>query len=105
MTMKIADFAPEEAQLIDVSERLSELLSTPPQSSAAVPDLGLDPSYVDAASSLLASLSEQVAAPGTRELPLTREQIEGYLDFDPEFMDVARSMLRDFLDRTERGRG
>jgi hypothetical protein len=105
MTMKIADFAPEETQLIDVSERLSELLSTPPQSPIAVPDLGLDPSYVDAARTLLTSLSEQVAVPGTRELPLTRQQLESYLDFDPEFIDVARSMLHDFIVRTDRSRG
>jgi len=37
MPMKIADVAPEEAQFIDISERLSELLSATPPCLTAVP--------------------------------------------------------------------
>jgi hypothetical protein len=103
--MKIADVAPEEAQLIDLSELLSELLSTSTVSEAAMPDLDLDSSYLEAARTLLASLSEHVAAPSAGELPLTRQQMESYLDFDPAFLDVAKSILRDFIDRTERPEG
>jgi hypothetical protein len=101
MTMKIADIAPDEAQLIELSERLSEAVTASANSEVKVSDLGLDPSYLDAARTALASLSEQVATPTAHELPLTRQQIEGYLDFDPEFLDVAKTMLRDFIDRTE----
>ncbi len=101
MTMKIADVAPEEAQIIDVSERLSEVLSTAGKSKVSVPDLDLDPSYVEAARTILASLSERVAAPSAGGIPLTRQQIQTYLDFDPEFIDVAKSMLRDFVDRAD----
>lgn len=101
MTMKIADVAPKEAQLIDLSEALSELLSTSAVSATALHDLDLDSSYVEAARTMLASLSEHVAAPSAGELPLTRQQIETYLDFDPAFLDIAKTILRDFIDRTE----
>ena len=100
MTMKIADVAPDEAQLIDVSERLSVLLSTSPPATTAVPDLDLDPSYLEAARTILTTLSEQLAMPAAGEFPLTRQQIETHLDFDPEFLEVAKDMLRDFIDRS-----
>jgi hypothetical protein len=99
--MKIADVAPDEAQLIDLSELLSELLSTSAVSEPAVADLDLDSSYLEAARTILASLSEHGATPSAGELPRTRQQIETHLDFDPAFLDVARSILRDFIDRKE----
>ena len=100
MTMKIADIAPDEAEVIDVSECLSELLSTSTTVRRAVPDLNLDPAYLDAARTILTTLSEQVATPTVSEVSLTRQQIETYLDFDPEFLEVAKVMLRDFIDRS-----
>lgn len=102
MTMRIADVAPDEAQLIDVSERLSVLLSTSPSAATAVPDLDLDASYLEAARTILTTLSEQLATPAAGEVPLTRQQIETHLDFDPEFLEVAKDMLRDFIDRSAR---
>jgi hypothetical protein len=33
--------------------------------------------------------------------PLTEEEIRSFLDMDPEFLETAKSMLREFFDRTE----
>jgi hypothetical protein len=41
---------------------------------------------------------EQAAERGE---PLTDEEIKSFLDMDPEFLETAKSMLRDFFDRTE----
>lgn len=101
MTMKIADAAPEEAQLVEISERLYEAFSTTKGSHTLLPLLDLDSSYLAAARTMLLSLSESIAPSTSGGVPLTRQQIESYLDFDPDFTDAAKDMLKDFIDRTE----
>lgn len=98
MTFKIADIA-NEAQLVEIAERVSDALS-----GDEIPGKPLDfgPAYVDAAKSLLATLSDQVAPIPSGTAALTEQQVENFLDFDPDFLDVAKGMLRDFIERTER---
>jgi hypothetical protein len=97
MTFKIADIA-NEAQLLDVAERLSDALEGKERPGKA---LDLDPNYADAARTLLATLSERVAPLPSGTVALTEQQIESFLDFDPDFLDVAKDMLRAFIEKTE----
>jgi hypothetical protein len=52
----------------------------------------------EAALTVLTDRLEQAAERGE---PLTEEEIKSVLDMDPEFLDIAKSMLREFFDRTE----
>lgn len=99
MTMKVADVAPGEAQMIDISEQLSETLSN--SHSTHKIGLELDVTYLEAARAMLATLSERVAPSTSGTVTLTKQQIEAYLDFDPDYLDTARDMLRDFIIRAE----
>lgn len=100
MTMRVSDIAPNEAQLAEISERLSAASAGPHQ----VPprqDLTLDPDYLGAAKAMLAALLADRHATFVDTEPLTEEEISTYLDFDPAFADVAKNMLREFILRTE----
>jgi hypothetical protein len=116
MTMKIADVAPHESQLIDLSERLSEVLSTSRPRNRTVQNLDFDPSYLEAARGILMSLSEQAAAPVSEEIPLTQQQLETYLDCSPEFQShparlsstgpkLVRAKPEKKIEKSARGRG
>jgi hypothetical protein len=85
MTFKVADIA-NEAQLVEIADRLSEALSG--EGSEKPLDLSAD--YVDAAKTLLATLSERVAPLPSRTVALTEQQIDTFLDFDPEFLDICQ---------------
>jgi hypothetical protein len=100
MTIKVSDIAPNEAQLAEISERLSEVSAGPPDVAAAQ-DLTFDPDYLDAAKSMLAALSTDRQPSFVDTEPLTEEEISTYLDFDPAFAEVAKNMLREFILRTE----
>jgi hypothetical protein len=52
----------------------------------------------EAALTVLTDRLEQAAERGE---PLTEEEIKSFLDMDPEFLETAKSMLREFFDRTE----
>jgi hypothetical protein len=97
MTFKIADMA-HEAQLVEIAEQLSEALSGKEPAGKPI-DLSSD--YVEAAKLLLATLSEQVAPLSSETVALTEQQVETFLDFDPEFLDVAKDMLRAFIEKTK----
>jgi hypothetical protein len=99
MTFKIADVGPE-AQLVEIGERLSDALSGGQHRAELLDDLS--PDYVDAAKTMLAELSGEVAALPSGTFALTEQQVESFLDFDPEFLDVAKNMLRAFIETTER---
>ena len=49
----------------------------------------------------LAGLSRQPAVLPSGTIALTEQQVESFLDFDPEFLDVAKDMLRVFIEKTE----
>jgi hypothetical protein len=66
-----------------------------------VSPLDLDPAYVDAAKTMLATLSGQVAALPSGAVAPTEQQVETCLDFAPDFLDVAKNMLRAFIEKTE----
>jgi hypothetical protein len=104
MTMKIADVAPDEAQLVEISERLSEALTTDVPTKPATAVLDLDTSYLEAARTMLATLTERPRGAFHGVVALTEQQVKTYLDFDPNFLDVAKKMLREFIDRTESAR-
>ena len=107
MTMKIADIAPHEAQLVDISERLSAAFSTPEPTNSSANLLDLDSSYLETARGMLATLalSTNVTHDAFLGAPaLTKQQMETYLDFDPVFLDAAKTMLLDFIERMERRR-
>ncbi|HKG74056.1 MAG TPA: hypothetical protein VKA79_07445 [Aestuariivirgaceae bacterium] len=97
MTFKIADMA-HEAQLVEIAEQLSGALSGEETVGKAL-DLG--PDYVEAAKCLLATLSERVALLPSETVALTEQQVESFLDFDPEFLDIAKDMLRAFIEKTK----
>jgi hypothetical protein len=103
--MKIADVAPDEAQLVDISEKLSAALADPgaPHETETTL-LDLDSSYLEAARTMLANLTQPERSAFDGAVELTEQQIENYLDFSPEFLDTAKAMLRDFIDRTESSR-
>jgi hypothetical protein len=103
MTMKISDAAPDEAQLVALSERLNAALSGKGALKVEV-ILDMDASFLQAARNLLATLSARVdpssgAFHGT--IPQSEKQVETYLDFSPDFLDQAKKMLQDFIRRTE----
>jgi predicted O-methyltransferase YrrM len=98
MTFKIADIA-NEAQLVELADKLSDALSADEPPGRA---LDLDPNYVEAAKTLLATLSERVSPLPSGTVALTEQQVESFLDFDPVFLDVAKDMLREFIERTEK---
>jgi hypothetical protein len=97
MTFKIADVGPE-AQLVEIGERLSDALS---REQLPAEPLDLDPDYIDAAKTTLATLSTQVATLPSGTVALTEQQLEAFLDFDPDFIEIAKKMLRDFIEKTE----
>jgi hypothetical protein len=97
MTFKIADVG-TEAQLVEIGERLSDALSSG-QYRAEL--LDLSPDYVAAAKTMLAELSREVAALPSGTIALTEQQVRSFLDFDPEFLDVAKDVLRAFIEKTE----
>jgi hypothetical protein len=98
MTFKLVDIA-HESQIVELAGKVSEVLSERPQPHV---DLDLDETYIDAAKTVLAALSDRVAELPSGTLPLTEQQVETFLDFDPDFLDVAKDMLRNFIERTER---
>lgn len=49
---------------------------------------------------MLGTLSSGVAA-SNNYVPLTTEQIESYLGFDPAFAEDARHVLKEFIERRE----
>jgi hypothetical protein len=100
MTMRVCDIAPIEAQLEEISERLLQITAGPHQATPGQ-DLLLDPDYLDAAKSMLAALSSDRQAMFVDAEPLTEEEINTYLDFDPAFIRVAKNILREFILRTE----
>lgn len=97
MTFKIADVA-HEAQLVEIADQISQALSGEEGQGKA---LDLSPDYVDAAQILLATLSERGALLRSETIALTQQQVETFLDFDPEFLDVAKDMLRAFIEKTK----
>lgn len=97
MTMKLADVAPNEAMLVDLAEQLNRAES-PDDLKETV--LRLDSLYVEAAKAMLETLSSGAAA-SNHYVPLTTEQIEAYLEFDPAFVEDAREGLKEFIERKE----
>jgi hypothetical protein len=97
MTFRIADIG-NEAQLVEIGERLSDVLS---RGQHGVDLLDLSPDYVDAAKTMLAELSGEVAALPSGTIALAEQQVGSFLDFDPEFLGVAKDVLRAFIERTE----
>jgi hypothetical protein len=97
MTFRIADIG-NEAQLVELGERLSKALSSAQHRTDM---LNFSPEYLDAAKTMLAELSEEIAVLPSRAIPLIEQQVETFLDFDPVFLDMAKDMLRAFIERTE----
>jgi hypothetical protein len=97
MTMKLADVAPNEAMLVDLAERLSGAES-PAELKQTV--LSLDESYVEAAKAMLETLSSPIAL-SNNSVPLTTEQIDCFLEFDPAFAEDAKEVLKEFIERKE----
>jgi hypothetical protein len=104
MTMKILDAAPREAQLVELSQKLSKALDGGTQRTPAIPFLDLDSSFLEAARAMLASLSEQPQEAFHGEIALTKQEVETYLDINPDFVESAKDMLRDFIEQTQRYR-
>ena len=98
MTFRIADIG-NEAQLVEIGERLSDALSSEQEPTELL--LDIDPDYIDAAKTMLASLFEEVAALPSRAIGLTEQQMETFLDFDPAFLEIAKDLLREFIGKTE----
>jgi hypothetical protein len=99
--MKIADAAPNEARLIEISERLSSMLANSELPADDRPILDLDPSYLQSARELLVKLSERPRWVSHGGVELTEQQVETHLEFSPAFLDTAKAMLSDFIKRTE----
>jgi hypothetical protein len=102
--MKILDAAPGEAQLVELSQRLSKALEGEARTMSTIPSLDLDSSFLEAARAMLAGLSEQPQKAFHGEIALTKQEVEAYLDIDPDFVESAKDMLRDFIEQTERHR-
>jgi hypothetical protein len=104
MTFRMIDTAPEEAQIVELSERLNRAISAKTEQSKRSRDPfdELDASYLEAAREMLGILSGAVSPCISGQIPLTRQQIETYLDFDPDYLDTAKAMLKDFITQTER---
>jgi hypothetical protein len=98
MTFRIADMG-NEAQLVEIGERLSDALASEQEPAELL--LDIDPDHIDAAKAMLATLSGEVAPLPSKAIALTEQQIETYLDFDPDFLEIAKDMLRRFIGRTE----
>jgi len=101
MTFKVADIA-NEAELIEIAEGLSDALS---EETTPVKPLDLDLAHIDAAKTLLAALAKRVASHPTEPARFAQPQAESFLDFDPEFLEAAKDMLRTFIEQTENRRG
>lgn len=97
MTLKLIDAAPNEAVLVDLAEQLSRAES-PDELRRTI--LNLDESYLEAAMTMLERLSMEVAPPKSY-VPLTPEQIESYLEFDLDFGQEARKVLKEFIKTKE----
>jgi hypothetical protein len=50
---------------------------------------------------LLAVLTDRLEKTSSAGEPLTDEEIRAFLDVDPDFLEAAKSMLREFFERTE----
>ena len=50
---------------------------------------------------LLAALADRLEKASSGREPLTESDIETLLDLDPAFVETAKSMLREFIARTE----
>lgn len=50
---------------------------------------------------LLAALTDRLEKTSSGGEALTEEEIRAFLDLDPEFLETAKSMLREFFERTE----
>ena len=50
---------------------------------------------------LLAALTDRLEKTSSGGEPLTDEEIRAFLDVDPDFLETAKSMLREFFERTE----
>jgi transposase len=104
VTLKLVDTAPEEARIVELSERLNRAVSARTEHVSRARHLldELDASYLDAAREMLGILSGKISSCTSGGIPLTRQQIETYLDFDPAYLDTAIAMLTDFIARRER---
>jgi hypothetical protein len=102
MTMRLLDAAPDEAQVLEVSEQLNEALADADALKTSNPVLELDSSYLDAARTVLGALSEPSDPGGFHgSIPQTEKQVELFLDFDPSFLDIAKQMLKEFIERSQ----
>ena len=95
MTMKIAEVAPNEFMLVDLAEQLSRAETLDDLKRTI---LELDSSYLEAAKTMLETLSSEIAS-STSYVQLTSEQIEAYMEFDPAFAEDARAVLKEFIER------
>lgn len=64
------------------------------------PVLDPDASYLEAARVISQLYRSKVVLQLLALCSLTRQQIETYLDVDPDFLDVTKNMLREFIDKT-----
>jgi hypothetical protein len=96
MTMKIADIAPEEAQLVELSEYLTKA-----SQSKNTPDLPLDASFLEAARTMLLKLDQLPQDAFHGGVGWSTQQVETYLDLDPGFVESAKDLLRAFIERTK----
>jgi hypothetical protein len=96
MTMKITDIAPGEAQLVELSEHLAKAS----QSSSTL-DLVIDASFLEAARTMLLKLDQRPQEAFHGGVGWSTQQVESYLDLDPDFVESAKDLLRAFIERTE----
>jgi hypothetical protein len=101
MTIRLADIAACEAQLAEISDKLSEASLHRSRNGAPEQGLMLDPEFLEAAKLMLAALTRNGHVLQHDALPVPAEDIDSYLDFDPAFADAARAMLQEFIRRTE----
>ena len=102
MTMRLSDAAPDEAQVVQVSEQLNEVLAHAEALKPGNSVLNLDSSCLDAARTVLGALSEPSGPGGFHgSVPQTEKQLEVFLDFNPNFVGLAKQMLKEFIERTE----
>jgi hypothetical protein len=93
--MKVADTSPNDALLVEISERLAAASSGKRDLSSA---LDLDSTYLEAARTMLAALRTPVASRPFGFLTLPDTQLQAYLDFDPDFIETAKKMLHEFIE-------
>ena len=90
MTMRLSDAAPDEAQVVEVSEQLNEALGHVNALKTSPRLLELDSSYLAAARTISGALSEPSNLGGFHgSIPQTEKQVEVFLDFDPSFLGIA----------------